>query len=520
MARTIDPEAQVGLTRRGLLAGLIGAAVSISSCGLPARRQMPSPLDEFVQHDALALAELVRTRQIPARELIEIAIHRIEIMDGKLNAVTTRAFDRALDRVTTVPPSSTFAGVPTLVKDMIDVAGLRRTDGSRLRERHVPKKSVAYVEALERSGLVILGSTNVPELAVSAITDNELFGPTHNPWNLAYSPMGSSGGAAAAVAAGYVPIVHGTDGGGSNRITASACGVLGMKPSRGRMRSGEQDGGHDRFKTNQALSRTVRDSAALFAETEDPSGTSSHPVGRVAGSSKRRLKIAYLREGVRGYPMDSEIRARQDEVATLCEELGHRVEEIGAPISGPEYFDHYNDAYLPKFRFLMAQAEAALGRPPSETGVLSPFTISIAEYARSIPEERTAAGLAWLEALTEPYAKIHESHDVILSAVMPIETARMGVVTPRDDFREKKEFLQRALCLTAPTNVIGAPAMSVPLSTSSTTGMPVGSMFQADVGDDRLLYELAFELEEARPWGGRWAPWSAMSFPRRTGLDI
>ena len=516
MARERIPHPGIPLTRRQMLGGMTGTAMVGLACALPVPRKTRSPLDEFVKYDALGLAELVSTRQVSATELVEIAIRRIQSMDGTLNAVATRDFERALERANTVKSASTFSGVPTLVKDMIDVAGLIRTDGSRLRQYNVPSKSVAYVEALERSGLVILGTTNVPEFAASAITDNELFGPTRNPWNLEFSPMGSSGGAAAAVAAGYVPVAHGTDGGGSNRVTASACGVLGMKPSRGRMLSGEKNGGHDRFKTNQALSRTVRDSAALFAETEDASGTAFPPAGAITGPSARRLKIAYLRDGVHGFPIDSEIRTRQDEVAALCEELGHRIEEIASPISGPEYFSHYNNAYLPKFRFLVAQAEKMVGQPASESGVLSAFTISIAEYAKSIPEERTTAGLSWLDALAQRYAKIHERHDVILSAVMPMETARMGAVTPRDEFLKKKDLLQRALCLTAPTNVIGAPAMSIPLSTSPVTGMPIGSMFQAAVGEDRILYELAYELEEARPWAQRWAPWSAMSFPRNS----
>jgi amidase len=499
-----------GIRRREFVAG--AAALGVGAVVGPLARASsasPAPLDAFVDHDALGLAELVRTKQVGAAELLEVVVRRIEALDPTLRAISTRAFARARERVADVSSRSVFAGVPTLVKDMVDVAGVPRTDGSKLLAGNVPAASVRYIEALERSGLVILGTTNVPELATSAVTDNQLVGATRNPWNLEYSAMGSSGGTAAAVAAGFVPIAHGTDGGGSNRVPASVCGLLGMKPSRGRMLSGEAHGGHDRFRTHQALSRSVRDHAALFDATEDKSGRAFPPIGRVEGPGRRRLRIGYVREGVPGYPVVAEVRERQDAVAELCTALGHAVEEIAHPIDGEEYFRNYNAAYLAKFGALIERAEALTGRPVRDSGILTPLTVSMAEVAESITPEQTAAGLAYLDSVGPRFARLHERHDVILSAVMPVHAARLGEVTAESDYRVVRHRLEQFLCLTAPANVVGAPAMSVPLSHSQQTRLPMGSMFQADVGGDRLLYELAFELEQARPWRDAWAPYSA-----------
>ena len=366
----------------GLLSSFLNSCTSLTS----------NSFDDFIDYDALGLAELIKKKEINPTELIEVVINRIEALEGKINALTTRTFERALENAKHVNMESTFAGVPILMKDMIDIAGIPRTDGSRLLQSNIGNQTADYVKAVEKSGLIILGMTNVPEFTTTGITDNELFGPTHNPWNLDYSCNGSSGGAAAAVAAGYLPLVHGTDGGGSCRLPASACNLFGMKPSRYRMISGELDGSHDMFKTNQSISRTVRDNAALFFETQNKSGKYFAPIDLISEPNKKRLKIAYIPIGLKEFRSEDSNISACKEAAELCEHLGHQVVEIQHPVNGNEFFMHYNNAFLPKFESLIKVAEKISGKSAIDSGLLTPFTISMAEFARNISPEETKTG--------------------------------------------------------------------------------------------------------------------------------
>jgi amidase len=248
---------------------LMATAAAATVAGFPAGQGFAQTrrMDELIDEDATGLAVRLRAREFTQAELVETFVRRIEVMNPALNFMTNSAFDRARSKADTIPLDAPFAGVPILMKDMIDIAGLPRTDGSRFMLKNFPKKSVQYVEAVEEAGFNILGQTNVPELASFVITNNDVFGATRNPWNPDYSVFSSSGGSAVAVACGVVPMAHGTDGAGSNRLPPSATGIFGMKPSRRRMRSGEADGGHDIAKTNQMLSRTIRDSALAFSLT-------------------------------------------------------------------------------------------------------------------------------------------------------------------------------------------------------------------------------------------------------------
>jgi len=488
----------------GILAGGTALGALLSSCTQISSGQF----DEFINYDALGLAALIKKKEITPTELIHVVIRRIEALEGSINALTTRTFEQALDNAKHVSIESTFAGVPILMKDMIDIAGIPRTDGSRLLQNNIGDKSVDYVKAIEKSGLIILGMTNVPEFTTTAITDNELFGPTHNPWDLEYSCNGSSGGAAAAIAAGYIPLAHGTDGGGSCRLPASACNLFGMKPSRYRMLSGELDGSHDMFKTNQAISRTVRDNAALFYETQDKSGKNIPALDLISGLSKKRLKIAHIPNGLKEFPSDSSNIYAGNEVAKLCESLGHHVEEVEHPVNGEEFFMHYNNAFLPKFSPLITLVEQLSGKSAIASGLLTPFTISMAEYAKEISPEDTQRGIDYLSNLDKVFQPLFDKYDVILSPTAPLETIKLGEISPQDQFIDRKPKLEKLLSLTAICNAVGNPAMSVPLSISKNTGLPIGSMFQAKIGDDKMLYELAYELEIAKPWKDVWAPHS------------
>jgi amidase len=501
------------ITRRNFVASVASSCATFALLDLLPKNSYaalnhsgPYPSDEFLDYDALGLAELIRKRQVTPAELTEVVIRRIEALNPTINCIATQTFERAREKSTTISPQTTFAGVPSLVKDMIDVAGVRRSDGSRLLATNIPKKSVEYIKAFEASGLNIVGTTTVPEFASGL--ESELYGQTHNPWNLDYSCIASSSGAAAAVAAGYVPLVHGTDGGGSNRLPSHACGTFGFKPSRLRMLSGEADGGHDPFKTHNAISRTVRDSAALFNVTEDKSNKVYAPIGFISGPSKRRLRIAYARNGVGGFPVVPSIKNVQDDIAKLLSDLGHSVEEIEHPVNGTAFFKNFRYAFLPKFTPLLARVSAITGKSPIESGLLAPWTATMIESSLNFSEKQIESGLAYFNNPEAIYGGIFEQYDLLFSAVTPDETPKLGAIKPTDHWEEKGHLFERIMSLTAATNAVGDCAISVPLSVTEATGMPVGSMFQAKAGNDQLLYELAYELEQARPWKDRWAPYS------------
>lgn len=471
---------------------------------------------ELLAFDAVGLSALIRSGELQPSEVLDATIERIEDVDGTINAVIDRAFDRARSIVDQVAADAPFAGIPTFVKDLIDVEGLRRSEGSRLQMANVSAASPDYIIKLEQAGLVIAGKTNTPEFASLPVTDNEVFGKTLNPWSLDHSPGGSSGGSAAAVAAGYTPIVHGTDGGGSNRIPASACGVFGMKASRGRQASGELDGSHPVFKTHHAISRTVRDSATLFAATEIQAGGAHPPVGLVTRPTDRRLRIGVSPIDVLGDSPEPAARAALDSTMQLLIDLGHDVTEMPNPVDGAQFYAAYRNLFLSRTVGMLGMIEAQAGAPVEQTGLLTPLTIGLMRQSDELAPDAAERGEAYLQMLTADMETFFGQTDVWLTLVHPHDAISAAEFDPMGEFdRHKSEtYLSNA----AVANMSGSPSMSVPLAFDTPTGVPVGSMFTAAPGDDGLLYELAFALEEARPWADRWAPNSAM-FPQPEGKD-
>jgi amidase len=467
---------------------------------------------QLLEYDAVGLAQLIRSGAISAKEVIDATITRIDALDQDINALTTETFERALTRLAAIPADTQFQGVPILLKDLIDLGGVPRTNGSRLNLTNIPEKSVAYVEAIERAGLSVVGMTNTPEFASGALTDNVVFGTTNNPWDLTRNSGGSSGGSAAAVAAGYVPLAQGTDGGGSNRIPASCCGILGMKASRYRQVSGEADGGHYFLRTHQCLSRTVRDSAALLAATENPINYAGYPpVGLVEGPAKRRLRIAVSPENSFGEQPEASVLAALNATISLCESLGHEIVIEPNPVVGEHMFPAAEGIMLAPMTTLIAQVESVTGKRAEETGLLTKATIDMARYSQGLPQNAQQEGLAYFSRLTRDFAEFFETYDLWLTPTIPIETPANGYISHDTSFDLALQRNRQLLGYTMIANGIGAPAMSVPLFHSSETGLPIGSHFMAPPGADRMLYELAFELEMAQPWAQRWAPYSGMS---------
>ncbi len=467
---------------------------------------------EYDGHDGLALAELVRSGQVRCDEVLEAALGRLAAVDPALNAVVTRLERSARAAVSAGLPAGPFHGVPFLVKELVaSVAGTATTASSRLYAGNVAARDSEIVARYRRAGLVIVGKTNSPEFGLSPTTESRLYGITRNPWRLDLAPGGSSGGSAAAVAAGIVPAAHATDGGGSIRIPASCCGLFGLKPTRARITAGPEGGeGLSGLAVQHVVSRSVRDSAALLDATAGPLPGDPYapaPPARSyfaeATTPPGRLRIAFARRAPTGVPLDPACLAAVDDAARLCESLGHDVEE-----ASPAY-----DAALVEREFgrvfaahTMANVGRASGGDLPDRALVEPLTYALAERGRALGAAEFIQGLHALHRESRRIAAFFETYDAWLTptlATPPLPIGHFDIESADVDAWLAR--LGRFIPFTYPFNVTGQPAASLPLFWSA-DGVPIGCQFAARYGDEALLFRLAGQLEQARPWFGRRPP--------------
>lgn len=304
-------------------------------------------------------------------------------------------------------------------------------------------------------------------------------------------------------------MAHGTDGAGSCRLPASATGILGMKPSRYRMRSGEADGSHDIAKTNQVLSRSVRDSAALLNYTEDKSGKMYPAIGLVQEPSRRRLNIAVAADAPGLLKVEAEVRVALENTVKLMQELGHKIFEVAYPVDAERFSEAYNAFFAGRVGGLKTMIERASNKSVMESGLLTPWLASFVEHAATLKAEAIAAQKAYLDTLPQAFDRLFADYDVLMTPVSPVVCPKLDEAGPKDLYTiERFRSTVGVLKFTGPVNFGGNPAMSVPLNWGARSGLPIGTHFIAARGNDRLLYELAYALEDARPWRERWAPHS------------
>ncbi|WP_428265039.1 amidase family protein [Haliangium sp.] len=444
--------------------------------------------------DAIGQAELVANGQVSALELVDAAIVRIEAIEPRLHALASHDFDAARRRAQG-ELTGPFAGVPFLVKDLLPYPGQRLTFGSRLFSSQVAENGSAYTDRLDGAGLITLGKSTTSELGLLGSTEALVFEKTVNPWMAGKSAMGSSGGAAAAVAAGLVPVAHASDGGGSIRLPASACGLFGFKPGRGRLvDNGLPDAAG--LIIEHCVSRSVRDSAQMLAITE---AESDHPVGFVREPSRRRLRIAVYDRTAFGRAPDPSVTRALERTVALCRELGHECVPADPPaLDGPAASEAFFTLGGAAVAQLAKMVQPMLGRDPGEDE-LEPFTLSLLHWFRSLPEGATRRAIQSAHEQGQRLASYLESCDVALCPTMPIEPPDLGTFSPSGD---RETLLERTNVLagyTAVHNMAGVPAMSVPLFVSD-SGLPIGSQFAARTGAEATLLALAYELEEAAPW--------------------
>lgn len=461
--------------------------------------------------DGLGVAEQIRLGEISAREAAEASIASIEKLNGTINAVVTPIFEQALAKADAGLGDGPFAGVPILLKDLLDYKGVRMTQGSRLMQQNVSDWTPPFVEALEAAGVNILGKANTPEFGLLATTESLALGACHNPWNLEHSTGGSSGGSAAAVASGMVPFAQASDGGGSIRIPASCCGLFGLKPSRGKMKETSRQPMPGDIGVRHVVSRSVRDSATSLSITEENStGALLMPTGLVAGPASKRLKIAFSTKNYFGDEPDADVKAAIDDTAKLCADLGHEIIDVTAPVSGEEFIDRFLTIWASGPAQLKAMVEQQTGRAAEETDLLEPWTLGLANYFNAKPDDALATSLAYFAEVTAQTNAWFTNYDVWLSPVLKSAPPKLGEQSPEVAFETLFERTVQYVSYTPLHNVVGTPAMSVPLSWNA-AGLPIGSQFAAPLNGEATLLALAYELESARPWTDKWAPHSIMA---------
>ncbi len=453
--------------------------------------------------DATETAAMIRSGKMSALEAAQAAIDRALKLQPRLNFLVASDFDRALARAKAGGATGPFAGVPFLVKDLNDYQGLPTRQGSRVNLGLPPAVAQdAYIDAFDRSGVNVIGKSATPEAGFLPTTEPVAFGATHNPWDLSRSSGGSSGGAAAAAASGVVPFAHANDGGGSIRIPASCCGLFGLKPSRGRMIGARALRQITDLGVDHILTRSIRDSATMFALTEDGGeGAQLPPVGLVTRPLRRRLRVGLITEGYAGYAPSPEVSAATNSAAKLMESLGHHV----IPTTWPMGKAFINDFLLLWASGAAGMADAiskAMGHPVGPE-TLEAFSLGMAQmYARQ--QADLPAALQRLQSAALAYNAWFEKSrfDVILSPVLNTPAPLLGYVGPNVPFDTLVQRLTEYVGYTTYHNVVGAPAMSVPLNWTE-AGLPVGSQFAARVGEEGLLFQLAYQLEAAQPWAQR-----------------
>jgi amidase len=492
------------ITRRALAAAPLALAAG-QALGAP-KPPPPAPVSPWP--DATALAASIRRGELTAAEAVETAIRRAEALQGTLNIIVNSDFDRALAKARAGTPSGPFGGVPFLVKDLVDYKGLPTRSGSQSGRYARPATIQApNCDGFDRAGLVTLGKSATPEFGYLPTTEPVATGLTRNPWDLTRSSGGSSGGSSVAVAAGIVPVAHATDGGGSIRIPASNCGLFGLKPSRGRIADFEGKAGITDIGVEHVVSRTVRDSAALFALTEDMAPRASFPpVGLVAAPNKRRLRIGVLLENGPGHSPTPEVVAANDHAAKLVQSLGHHVDVTHLPYDGLQFIQDFLVLWAGGAAQTADRIAHAIGRAPDERE-LEPFSLGLVESARKAGPQALGPVIQRLSANTLAYDTWFPAHqfDVVLSPVLSSGPPLLGEVGPLVPFDALVERLIEYVGYTPIHNVAGAPAMSVPLYWTE-AGLPIGTMFSARAGNERVLFELAYELEAANPWAQRIPP--------------
>ena len=466
---------------------------------------------DYDKYDALGLADLVRKRDVKPEELLDEAIARTEAANPKINAVPLKHYGEAKARIAKGGLAGPFAGVPFLLKDLhLLLDGTVTSYGSAFFRSNKADHDSTLTERYLAAGLVIFGKSNSPEFGLSTSTEPRLYGPTRNPWNLEHSAGGSSGGAAAAVAAGIVPMANASDGGGSIRIPAAACGLFGMKPTRGRTPMGPDRGeGWSGMSISHAVSRSVRDSAALLDATHGPAIGDPYAAPHYAGSylaevttGPGRLRISFTTKRPNGTTCHKDVVAAIETTAKRLAALGHHVEEDAPSFDIEEMAKHQGTLVGGNTLLALRLRAAQLGREMTKDDIET-FTALVAELAKTRSAADYAEATLYIHQMGRRFAAYHERYDVHLSPTLALPPVRLRVLdTMTNDIGAYLAASAEYVPSVGVYNMTGQPSMSMPLHWNA-EGLPVGVMFSGRFGDEATLFRLAGQLEAAHPWWDR-----------------
>ncbi|MBS0472784.1 MAG: amidase [Proteobacteria bacterium] len=470
---------------------------------------------EYADFDGTGLAHLVRRGDVTPLELLDEAIARAERHNPTLNAIVYKAYDEARQVAKGKLPDGPFKGVPFLIKDIgMEVAGWPMTNGSALLEGYVSQHDSELTRRYRAAGMVLFGKTNTPEFGIPGTTEGRFLGNCHNPWNPNHSTGGSSGGAAASVASGIVPMAHASDGLGSIRIPAAQCGLFGMKPTQFRNPGGPDDRGRAHgMIVDHVVTRTVRDSAAMLDWTGYPEDDAPYapvpknrPYTDEIQTSPGKLRIGFSAETIQGLGLHPEVQATFENTVKLLGELGHTM--IEKPVLGP----HFRKLY--KAQGFLSGAVAVAGYEEWAEKMNRPIDISTLEWlalsgyraAKEIPAKDVAWGLQTIRQIGREILALYREFDVLLQPIQITPPPPLGFLDPMNV--RAKEFNRRqgqTFGMTPLANLTGQPAMSMPMATSS-DGLPLAMMFSGRYGDEATLFRLAAQIEQTQPWIERKPP--------------
>ena len=467
---------------------------------------------EYDNYDGLGLAQLVRDGDVSAANLLEEAIDRTERVNGKLNALVYKYYDEARAMVEAGLPDGPFQGVPFVLKDLhLFMQGTVTSNGSAMWRGEIADHDSTLVTRYRQAGLVIFGKTNSPELGLNPVTEPREFGPTRSPWNTDNTPGGSSGGAGAAVAAGILPLAHASDGGGSIRIPASCCGLVGLKPSRARIPFGpDKAEGWAGQSINHVVSRSVRDSAAMLDATAGSEPGEAYSAPHYAGTflaaaqtAPGTLRIAVSREKWGQGEYHPEALVGLENTVTLLESLGHRVEEARPDFDGQAAASFSFTVIAANIALTTRQRAAELGCPVDELD-MEEGTRFIMELGNAISAADYAQAIQGNQNLGRLLGQFHQQYDVLLAPTLSSPPVPVGYFSeaPAEEYADR---LFGYLGNAGFYNQTGQPSISLPLHWSEDR-LPVGMMFTAAYGNDALLLQLAGQLEQSAPWWERRPP--------------
>jgi amidase len=452
--------------------------------------------DALGEMDTVGLVDAIQSGRVGRVEVVEAAIARTETVNAALNGLACPTFDQARAAASAPLKPGFLSGVPTFIKDNVDIAGLPTMRGT---DAWTPRPADAdsdFVRLYLATGMTPLGKTQMSEYGFSASAEHPRLGPVRNPWNTDHTAGASSSGSGAFVAAGAVPIAHANDGGGSIRIPASCNGLVGLKPSRGRLPLDKEVNRMPiRLVANGVVTRSVRDTAAFYREAERTWRPAKlPPIGDVTRPGKQRLRIAVITRSVLR-ECSAEMRELTLKTAGLLEELGHRVDHIEKP---PVASSFANDFLLYWGLLALGQIQMSAHEAGFDRAQLDNLTRGLDRMARR-NLHRLPIALLRLRGARRHTARFAKTYDAVLTPTLADETPPIGYLDPTADYQQIINRLEDWVAFTPLHNVTGEPAISLPLAESA-NGLPVGMMLSADMGAEARLLELAYELEEARPW--------------------